>query len=138
MPLDHSMVSAFRISSWHANTCDAVWWPLAVFFLVAAVFREFMIYSPHAPITKSPLVLVAPFLKPANGVGDTPPLPYYLCASHLSTLTNIPLFSTGTVSSGSPSCPSACCIGLHGEFYYQRYSGMSWFPGRRGWMMGLW
>ena len=23
-------------------------------------------------------MLVAPFLKPANGVGDTPPLPYYL------------------------------------------------------------
>ncbi|KAG0695053.1 amino acid transporter [Suillus ampliporus] len=38
-----------------------VWWPLAVFFLAAAVF-----------------LLVAPFLKPANGVGDTPPLPYYL------------------------------------------------------------
>ncbi|OAX38772.1 amino acid transporter [Rhizopogon vinicolor AM-OR11-026] len=38
-----------------------VWWPLAIFFLVAASF-----------------LLVAPFLKPANGVGDTPPLPYYL------------------------------------------------------------
>ncbi|OAX33011.1 amino acid transporter [Rhizopogon vinicolor AM-OR11-026] len=38
-----------------------VWWPLATFFLVAAAF-----------------LLVAPFLKPANGVGDTPPLPYYL------------------------------------------------------------
>ncbi|KAI0823463.1 amino acid transporter [Trametes gibbosa] len=38
-----------------------VWWPLAVFFLAAAVF-----------------LLVAPFLRPANGKGDTPPLPYYL------------------------------------------------------------
>ena len=38
-----------------------VWWPIAVFFLAASVF-----------------LLVAPFLKPANGVGDTPPLPYYL------------------------------------------------------------
>ncbi|KAJ7069425.1 amino acid transporter [Mycena amicta] len=38
-----------------------VWLPLAVFFLVAAVF-----------------LLVAPFLRPANKVGDTPPLPYYL------------------------------------------------------------
>jgi len=38
-----------------------VWWPLVVFFLAAAVF-----------------LLVAPFLKPSNGVGDTPPLPYYL------------------------------------------------------------
>ncbi|KAG2116264.1 amino acid permease-domain-containing protein [Suillus clintonianus] len=35
-----------------------VWWPLAVFFLGAASFP--------------------PFLKPTNGVGDTPPLPYYL------------------------------------------------------------
>ena len=24
------------------------------------------------------LVLVAPFLRPSNGIGDTPPLPYYL------------------------------------------------------------
>ncbi|RPD60343.1 high affinity methionine permease [Lentinus tigrinus ALCF2SS1-6] len=38
-----------------------VWWPIAVFFLAASVF-----------------LLVAPFLHPANGVGDTPPLPYYL------------------------------------------------------------
>ncbi|KAI0330740.1 amino acid transporter [Cubamyces sp. BRFM 1775] len=38
-----------------------VWLPLAVFFLAAAVF-----------------LLVAPFLRPANGKGDTPPLPYYL------------------------------------------------------------
>ncbi|KAG1788728.1 amino acid transporter [Suillus plorans] len=38
-----------------------VWWPLAVFFLAASTF-----------------LLIAPFLRPANGVGDTPPLPYYL------------------------------------------------------------
>ncbi|KIM84444.1 hypothetical protein PILCRDRAFT_818003 [Piloderma croceum F 1598] len=38
-----------------------VWWPIAFFFLVAAAF-----------------LLVAPFLRPANGIGDTPPLPYYL------------------------------------------------------------
>ncbi|KAF8549793.1 amino acid transporter [Imleria badia] len=38
-----------------------VWWPLAVFYLVTTVF-----------------LLVAPFIPPANGVGDTPPLPYYL------------------------------------------------------------
>ncbi|KAF9239125.1 amino acid transporter [Melanogaster broomeanus] len=38
-----------------------VWLPLAAFYLAAAVF-----------------LLVAPFLPPANGVGDTPPLPYYL------------------------------------------------------------
>ncbi|KAG2062420.1 hypothetical protein BDR04DRAFT_1123950, partial [Suillus decipiens] len=38
-----------------------VWWPLAVFFLAAAVF-----------------LLVAPFLRPPGGIGSTPPLPYYL------------------------------------------------------------
>ncbi|KAI5115929.1 hypothetical protein M0805_009865 [Coniferiporia weirii] len=38
-----------------------VWWPIAVFFLAAAVF-----------------LIVDPFLHPSNGVGDTPPLPYYL------------------------------------------------------------
>ncbi|KAG1845215.1 amino acid permease-domain-containing protein [Suillus tomentosus] len=38
-----------------------VWWPLAIFFLAAAFF-----------------LLIAPFLKPSNGVGDTPPLLYYL------------------------------------------------------------
>ncbi|KAI0660290.1 amino acid transporter [Cubamyces menziesii] len=38
-----------------------VWWPFAVFFLASTVF-----------------LLVTPFLRPENGVGDTPPLPYYL------------------------------------------------------------
>jgi len=38
-----------------------VWWPFAAFFLAAAVF-----------------LLVVPFLRPSNRVGDTPPLPYYL------------------------------------------------------------
>ncbi|KAH9932865.1 amino acid transporter [Fomitopsis serialis] len=38
-----------------------VWWPLAIFYLAAAVF-----------------LLVAPFIRPPGGVGDTPPLPYYL------------------------------------------------------------
>ncbi|KAI0765747.1 amino acid transporter [Irpex lacteus] len=39
----------------------SVWLPLAFFFLAATVF-----------------LIVAPFLRPANGVGDTPPLPYWL------------------------------------------------------------
>ncbi|KIM66404.1 hypothetical protein SCLCIDRAFT_7849 [Scleroderma citrinum Foug A] len=39
----------------------SVWWPLAVLYLVAAVFLR-----------------IAPFLPPKNGVGNTPPLPYYL------------------------------------------------------------
>ncbi|KII96168.1 hypothetical protein PLICRDRAFT_240172 [Plicaturopsis crispa FD-325 SS-3] len=38
-----------------------VWWPLAAFYFAAAVF-----------------LLVTPFLRPANGKGDTPPLPYWL------------------------------------------------------------
>ncbi|KAI0353860.1 amino acid transporter [Trametes cingulata] len=45
----------------HAPRPFKVWLPLAFFFLAAAVF-----------------LLVAPFLPPANGKGDTPPLPYYL------------------------------------------------------------
>ncbi|KAJ7022767.1 amino acid transporter [Mycena alexandri] len=38
-----------------------VWLPFAVFFLASVLF-----------------LIIAPFLQPANGVGDTPPLPYYL------------------------------------------------------------
>jgi len=38
-----------------------IWLPFALFFLAAAVF-----------------LIIAPFLRPANGIGDTPPLPYYL------------------------------------------------------------
>jgi len=40
---------------------DLVWLPLAFFFLLVEVF-----------------LLIFPFLPPSNGVGDTPPLPYYL------------------------------------------------------------
>ncbi|KAL1948634.1 hypothetical protein VTO73DRAFT_10440 [Trametes versicolor] len=50
-----------RYSKPNAPRPFKVWWPLAVFFLAAAIF-----------------LLVAPFLRPANGEGDTPPLPYYL------------------------------------------------------------
>lgn len=36
----------------------------------------------HRGTEVNPLaVVVAPFLPPANGVGDTPPLPYYLCVA---------------------------------------------------------
>ncbi|KAG8217123.1 amino acid permease-domain-containing protein [Butyriboletus roseoflavus] len=45
-----------------------VWWPLAVFYLVVAV-----------------ALMVAPFVPPSNGVGDTPPLPYYLCILTFTT-----------------------------------------------------
>ncbi|KAI0090101.1 amino acid transporter [Irpex rosettiformis] len=38
-----------------------VWLPVAFFFLAATAF-----------------LIVAPFLRPANGIGDTPPLPYWL------------------------------------------------------------
>lgn len=59
-----------------------MWLPFAVFFLAASVFRMF--FDPlclkfGGKITSIFLtVLVAPFLHPANKVGDTPPLPYYL------------------------------------------------------------
>jgi amino acid transporter len=39
------------------------WWPIAAFFMVGQAFQ-----------------LVAPFLRPPGGVGDTPPLPYWLYA----------------------------------------------------------
>ncbi|KAI1790090.1 high affinity methionine permease [Ganoderma leucocontextum] len=52
-----------------------VWLPMAVFFLVAAAF-----------------LIVAPFLRPANGVGDTPPLPYYLYC-----LVGIAVLATGVI-----------------------------------------
>ncbi|KAI0823462.1 amino acid transporter [Trametes gibbosa] len=45
----------------HAPRPFKVWLPVAFFFLAATVF-----------------LLVAPFIRPSNGVGDTPPLPYYL------------------------------------------------------------
>ncbi|KAL4063007.1 amino acid/polyamine transporter I [Scleroderma yunnanense] len=45
----------------HPRPFKEVWWPAAVFYLASSVF-----------------LLVAPLLPPINGVGDTPPLPYYL------------------------------------------------------------
>ena len=58
-----------------------VWLPLAVFFLSAAVFRKFPM-PPRTFVTDfnhyKLLVVIAPFVRPANGIGDTPPLPYYL------------------------------------------------------------
>ena len=54
-----------------------VWWPIVVFFLAASVFCKPALN--HIPPLTDPFpVLVAPFLRPANKVGDTPPLPYYL------------------------------------------------------------
>jgi amino acid transporter len=38
-----------------------VWWPVAAFYMVGQAFQ-----------------LVAPFLRPPGGKGDTPPLPYWL------------------------------------------------------------
>lgn len=40
-----------------------VWLPVAIFYLLIQVF-----------------LLIAPFVKPPGGIGDTPPLPYYLYA----------------------------------------------------------
>ncbi|KAI0760733.1 amino acid transporter [Fomes fomentarius] len=52
-----------------------VWWPLVVVFFAAALF-----------------LIIAPFLPPANGVGDTPPLPYYLYC-----LIGIAIMATGVL-----------------------------------------
>lgn len=38
-----------------------VWWPVAAFFLVGQCF-----------------LIIAPFIRPPGGIGDTPPLPYWL------------------------------------------------------------
>lgn len=38
-----------------------VWWPVAAFFLVGQCF-----------------LIVAPFIRPPGGIGDTPPIPYWL------------------------------------------------------------
>lgn len=50
-----------RFDKPHAARPFKVWWPIAAFFMVGQAFQ-----------------LVAPFLRPPNGVGDTPPLPYWL------------------------------------------------------------
>ncbi|KAF9528470.1 amino acid transporter [Crepidotus variabilis] len=52
-----------------------IWLPFAVFFLVAACF-----------------LMIAPFLRPANGIGDTPPLPSYLYC-----LVGIAIMFTGVI-----------------------------------------
>ncbi|KAI9431494.1 amino acid transporter [Lactarius indigo] len=51
----------FRWKRPHTPRPFKVWLILAFFFLVATVF-----------------LLVAPFIRPPGGIGDTPPLPYYL------------------------------------------------------------
>lgn len=69
---------------WRRDDADdsgrvTVWWPLAVFYLAAAVFRERLPERwVRLMLTEPGIVLVAPFIRPPGGVGDTPPLPYYL------------------------------------------------------------
>ncbi|PIL29301.1 transporter [Ganoderma sinense ZZ0214-1] len=49
-----------------------VWLPMGAFFLAAAAF-----------------LIIAPFLRPENGIGDTPPLPYYLyCLVGIAVITS--------------------------------------------------
>ncbi|KAK5988318.1 High-affinity methionine permease [Cladobotryum mycophilum] len=50
-----------RYSEPKAHRPFKVWWPIAVFFMIGQAFQ-----------------LVAPFLRPPGGKGDTPPLPYWL------------------------------------------------------------
>jgi len=52
------------------------WLPLAFFFLVAAAF-----------------LMVAPFIRPPGGIGDTPPLPCYLyCLTGIGILVGVALY----------------------------------------------
>ena len=66
-----------------------VWLPLAVFFLAASIFRKSPMRPTSSLLTNSNhyklLVIIVPFLRPANGIGDTPPLPYYLSVSLFDT-----------------------------------------------------
>jgi amino acid transporter len=62
----------------NVNRPFKVWLPFALFFLAAAVFRKFPIFVAEIVVQLQSLVIIAPFLRPANGIGDTPPLPYYL------------------------------------------------------------
>ncbi|KAF8835791.1 amino acid transporter [Paxillus ammoniavirescens] len=93
----------------HLHRPFKVWWPLAAFYLVACVFcgyyisrtAEFEVYSLGS------VVLVAPFLPPDNGVGDTPPLPYYLYA----TFTFIASEAVEKDSDGRRNC-RYCLVGI--------------------------
>ena len=69
-----------------------------------------------SPSDLAPAVLVAPFLKPANKVGDTPPLPYYLYVVFaIATLSpNLTSRSPGTALWASRSWPSASSTGRSG------------------------
>jgi amino acid transporter len=53
----------FSEPSKHWKRPFRVWIPVAVFYMVAQAF-----------------LMVAPFLRPPGGIGDTPPLPYWLYA----------------------------------------------------------
>ncbi|KAI0667184.1 high affinity methionine permease [Trametes maxima] len=68
-----------RYSKPNAPRPFKVWWPVAIFYLAAALF-----------------LLIAPFLHPANGKGDTPPLPYYLYC-----LVGIAIMATGVLYWGA-------------------------------------
>ncbi|KAH9960547.1 amino acid permease-domain-containing protein [Lactifluus volemus] len=74
-----------------------LWLPLALFFFVAEIF-----------------LLVAPFLRPANKVGDTPPLAYYLYALLVY-----------------PSWPLEYFIGPSGGWYYRTFLDSALCPGRK-------
>ena len=52
---------------------------MGVFFMAAAAFCVFLVFGfSDYMCNLVSSVIIAPFLRPANGVGDTPPLPYYL------------------------------------------------------------
>ena len=86
------------------------------------------------------VVLIAPFLKPANGVGDTPPLPYYLyvSSSHRTSDTYRTWSRSATVLSVLLSCYLESFIGPAGESSYRKSLATSLYHARRPLKMVLW
>ena len=153
-PFKSVLVYSLHLFSQHTNLC-LVWLPFAVFFLAAAVFRKsptitlrfhlrlldpWLMYSPS--IVSETVVIIAPFLRPSNHVGDTPPLPYYLSVKpfffplyHLSNaffFFSIPFSSlnnqlTDIASLGLLLWSLVSFIGQFGMWFYQGYSSTSWY-----------
>ena len=76
----------FRSRSTYAERCYNSLAAICV-FLPGGVDLPYVFQFSRLPFSQyssnpvlDPVVIVAPFIKPANGVGDTPPLPYYLYA----------------------------------------------------------
>ena len=87
-----------------------VWLPFAIFFFAAAIFRKFRYSYLNSRCSASfrCIVLVVPFIPPSNGVGDTPPLPYYLLVNARFVL----LFASSNLVDPFVSGHSYCLVGV--------------------------